>query len=56
VNTNDEIKASSRVRESGEGIYGHDFYLETYRDDYKKEIYINYAFSPIRKLDGTVWV
>ncbi|CAG8571825.1 10001_t:CDS:2, partial [Dentiscutata heterogama] len=43
------------VRASGKGIYKHDFYFEQQRDGYKEETYIDYALSPIFKLDGTVW-
>ncbi|KAF0450125.1 PAS domain S-box protein [Gigaspora margarita] len=44
-----------RVRDSGKGIYGHDFYMETFRDGYKEEMYLDYSHNPIYKLDGTVW-
>ncbi|KAF0503049.1 PAS domain S-box protein [Gigaspora margarita] len=44
-----------RVIESGKGECGHDLYMEIQRDGYKEEVYIDYAHSPIYKLDGTVW-
>ncbi|RIB28185.1 hypothetical protein C2G38_2239667 [Gigaspora rosea] len=45
----------NRIRESGKGKYGHDLYIETFRDGYKEEMYGDYALNPIYKLDGTVW-
>ncbi|KAF0542828.1 PAS domain S-box protein [Gigaspora margarita] len=44
-----------RIRESGQGIYGYDFYLEALRDGYREEVYFDYAFTPIYKSDGTIW-
>ncbi|RIB14087.1 hypothetical protein C2G38_2196148 [Gigaspora rosea] len=45
-----------RVRESGKGVYGHNKYIEAFRDGYKEEMYLDFALNPIYKLDGTVWV
>ncbi|CAG8743544.1 5003_t:CDS:2, partial [Dentiscutata heterogama] len=45
----------NRVRASGKGLHEDDYYIVQQRDSYKEETYINYSFSPIYKLDGTVW-
>ncbi|RIB29812.1 hypothetical protein C2G38_2154285 [Gigaspora rosea] len=49
------ITKLDRVRESGKGVYYHDFYKKSSRDGYKEEMYIDYSHNPIYKLDGTVW-
>ncbi|CAG8604482.1 2368_t:CDS:2, partial [Dentiscutata heterogama] len=49
------IPKLNNVRASGKGLQGYDYYLEQQRDGYKEETYVNCSFSPIYKLDGTVW-
>ncbi|KAF0431041.1 putative sensor protein [Gigaspora margarita] len=49
------IAMLDRVRESGKGIYGHELYMESSRDGYKEEMYLDYSHNPIYKLDGAVW-
>ncbi|RIB22123.1 hypothetical protein C2G38_2174703 [Gigaspora rosea] len=49
------VSKLDRIRESRKGAHGHGFYMETFRDGYKEEMYCDYALNPIYKLDGTVW-
>ncbi|KAF0552646.1 protein-histidine kinase [Gigaspora margarita] len=49
------ISALERVKSTGKGVLDNNFYLELQRDGYIEEVYFNYTFSPIFKLDGTFW-
>ncbi|KAF0475491.1 protein-histidine kinase [Gigaspora margarita] len=43
------------VRTSKKGIYRVDDYYELHRDGYIEEAYFDYTYSPVFKLDGSVW-
>ncbi|KAF0484191.1 protein-histidine kinase [Gigaspora margarita] len=49
------VKLFDSIRASGQGVYQCKEYYEQQRDGYKEETYFNNTFSPIHKLDGTVW-
>ncbi|RIB30113.1 hypothetical protein C2G38_2238477 [Gigaspora rosea] len=54
--SSDSLKSAlESVKSTRKGVLENNFYLELQRDGYIEEVYFNYTFSPIFKLDGTFW-